>query len=69
MLFPNAEKEVSFRLIHPKAAFPPAGPNRITFHVSAPDAYPDERASVAHEIEVAPYYQHKMRVVVMDSLS
>ncbi len=68
VLFPNAEKAVSFRLIHPKGAYPPAGPNRITFHVSAPAAYPDERASVAHEIDVAPVYQHKMRVVVMDSL-
>jgi len=68
VLFPNAEKQVSFRLIHSKGAYPPAGSNRITFHVSAPDAYPDEHASVAHEIEVAPFFQHKMRVVVMDSL-
>ncbi|MCC6456779.1 MAG: hypothetical protein IT328_17625 [Caldilineaceae bacterium] len=67
VLFPNAEKQVSFRLIHPRRAYPPAGAHQITFHVSAPDAYPNERATVSQEIEIAPIYQHKMRVVVMDS--
>ena len=67
VLFPNAEKQVSFRLIHPKRPYPAAGANLITFHVSAPAAYPGERATVSQEIEVAPIYQHKMRDVVMDS--
>ncbi len=67
VLFPNAEKQVNFRLIHPRRAYPPAGPHRVTFHVTAPDAYPGERASVSTEVHVAPFYQHKMRVVVMDS--
>lgn len=67
VLFPNAEKQVPFRLVHPKRPHPPAGPHRVTFFVSAPDAYPDERASVVAEIEVAPYYRHKVRVVVMDA--
>ena len=68
VLFPNAEKQISFRLIHSRRAHPPAGLHRITFHVTAPDAYPGERASISHEIHVAPFYQHRMRVMVMDSL-
>jgi len=67
VLFPNAEKQVNFRLVHPKRAYPPAGAHTITFHVTAPDAYPDERATVSAEIEVAPVYRHKMRVMVMDT--
>jgi hypothetical protein len=67
VLFPNAEKTVTFRLRHPKRPYPPAGPHRITFHVTAPDAYPDERATISQEVEVAPFYRHKTRVVVIDS--
>jgi hypothetical protein len=68
VLFPNAEKEVPFRLVHTKRPFPPAGAHRITFHVTAPDAYPGERASISQEIQVSPYYRHKMRVVMADAL-
>jgi hypothetical protein len=67
VLFPNAEKQVAFRLRHSKKATPPAGPLRITFHVTAPDAYPNERASISHDIEIAPLYKHRMRVMVMES--
>ncbi len=67
VLFPNAEKQVNFRLMHPKRPYPPAGKHTITFHVSAPDAYAGERSTVSQEIEIAPIYNHKMRVVVIDS--
>lgn len=67
VLFPNAEKQVNFRLLHPQRPYPPAGAHQITFHVTAPDAYPNERATVSAEIEVAPVYRHKLRVMVMDS--
>jgi hypothetical protein len=67
VLFPNAEKQVNFRLMHPKRAYPPAGTHQITFHVTAPDAYPGERATVSTDIEVAPIYRHKMRVMVSDT--
>jgi hypothetical protein len=67
VLFPNAEKQVNFRLIHPKRSYPPAGAHQITFHVTAPDAYPGERATISADIEVAPVYRHKMRVMVMDT--
>lgn len=67
VLFPNAEKQIPFRLMHPKRPYPLAGAHQITFHVTAPDAYANERATVSAEIEVAPIYRHKMRVVVMDT--
>jgi hypothetical protein len=67
VLFPNAEKQVNFRLLHPKRPYPPAGTHQITFHVTAPDAYANERATISTEIEIAPLYRHKMRVVVMDT--
>ncbi len=67
VLFPNAEKQVAFRLVHPKRPYPLAGTHQITFHVTAPDTYPNERATVSVDIEVAPIYRHKMRVVVMDT--
>ncbi len=67
VLFPNAEKQVNFRLLHPKRPYPPAGPHQITFHVTAPDADAGEGATVSTESEVAPIYRHRMRVVVMDS--
>jgi hypothetical protein len=67
VLFPNAEKQVGFKLIHSKRPYPPAGAHRITFHVTAPDAYANERATVSTDIEVAPIFRHKMRVVVMDT--
>jgi hypothetical protein len=66
VLFPNAEKQVEFRLMHPHRPKPPAGAHSITFVVTAPDAYPGEEATISHTIQVAPYFQHRMRVVVMD---
>jgi len=67
VLFPNAEKQVNFRLLHPKRPYPPAGEHQVTFHVTAPDAYPNERATISTQIDVAPLFRHKMRVVVMDT--
>jgi hypothetical protein len=67
VLFPNAEKQVAFRLVHPKRPEPPAGVHRVTFHVTAPDAYPGERASISQELQVAAFYRHKMRVMMADT--
>ncbi|NJN84533.1 MAG: hypothetical protein HC802_21120 [Caldilineaceae bacterium] len=67
VLFPNAQREVAFRLNHPKKPFPRAGETTIAIHVSAPDAYPDEKASISRSIQIAPYYGHKLRVLPMDS--
>jgi hypothetical protein len=63
ILFPNAEKEVSFRVHHPRAPKPPAGDYRLRIRATAPAAYPGESAVVTQMIQVLPYYSHKLRVV------
>lgn len=67
VLFPNAEKQVPFRLYHPKGNRPPAGECRITFHVLAPDAYPGERASVSDTIVINPYRKHRVRILTAET--
>jgi hypothetical protein len=67
VLFPNAEKQVPFRLFHPKGTRPPAGECRITFHALAPDAYPGERASVSDTIVISPYRKHRVRILTADA--
>lgn len=66
VLFPNAEKQIEFRIRHPRRPTPPAGAHQITFVVTAPDAYPGEQATISQTIEIAPFHQHRMRVVVVD---
>jgi hypothetical protein len=63
ILFPNAEKEVSFRVHHPRAHRPPAGDYRLRIRATAAAAYPGESAVVTQMIQVLPYYSHKVRVV------
>jgi hypothetical protein len=62
LLFPNAEKEVPFRVHHPRAARPPAGDYRLRIRASAPAAYPGESAIVTQMIQLLPYYSHKVRL-------
>ncbi len=62
LLFPNAEKEVAFRVHHPRAPKPPAGDYRLRIRASAPAAYPGESAIVTQVIQVLPYYSHKVRL-------
>lgn len=63
LLFPNAEKEVPFKVHHPRAAKPPAGDYRIRIRATAPAAYPGESAVVSQMIQLMPFYNHKLRVV------
>jgi predicted component of type VI protein secretion system len=63
LLFPNAEKEVVFKVHHPRAAKPPAGDYRIRIRATAPAAYPGEAAVVSQVIQLLPFYSHKLRVV------
>jgi hypothetical protein len=63
ILFPNAEKNVPLRLIHPRSPGLPAGPVRITIRASAVDAYPGENVSVSREIQVEPYYHHVLELI------
>ena len=60
LLFPNAEKSISLRLIHPRGPDLPAGDRRFTVRATAPTAYPDERAEVTQQIEIAPFYTHTL---------
>jgi hypothetical protein len=63
ILFPGAEKQVPLRIHHPRGPDPAAGEYRITVRVSAPDAYPGQRAEAAATIRVAPFYLHALRFV------
>jgi hypothetical protein len=62
LLFPNAEKEVPFRLHHPRAAKPPAGEYRFRIRATAPNAYPGQSASASQVIYILPYHSHKVRI-------
>jgi len=62
-LFPNAERQVPFRLLHPRKPYPPAGDHRILFHVTAPEVYAGEVVSVEQDIYIAPFYQHTLRIL------
>jgi hypothetical protein len=66
ILFPNVEKGVYLQLRHPRGPGLAAGRHTIQIHVSAPDAYPGERVSVSHEIEIVPYYHHTLSLVTVD---
>ena len=63
LLFPNAEKEVPFKVHHPRASKPPAGDYRVRIRAVAPAAYPGETAVVSQTVQVLPFYSHKLRVV------
>lgn len=60
ILFPNAEKEVPIKIIHPQGPRPPAGELRVVIRAVAPDAYPGQSASIAQFLNIAPYFNHKM---------
>jgi hypothetical protein len=66
ILFPNAEKKVPLRLYHSKGPQPPAGDHRIRIRVTAPEAYPGESASVSRVVRVLPFYDHTLRLVMLD---
>lgn len=63
ILFPGAEKQVPLRIHHPQRPDPAAGDYRVVVRVSAPDAYPGQRAEAVATIRVAPVYRHALRFV------
>ncbi|MCD4737675.1 MAG: FHA domain-containing protein [Anaerolineae bacterium] len=63
LLFPGAEKSVSFRLSHPRSPTFPAGTQRFTVRATAPSAYPGESATVSQMIEIVPFYAHELRLI------
>jgi len=63
ILFPGAEKDVSFCLMHPRRSRPVAGEHRFIIRATAAEAYPGESAVVSQVIRIMPFYSHKLRVV------
>ena len=51
ILFPNAERDVSLTIRHPRGPHPPAGRQEIRIRVTAPEQYPGEQAVVSQSIE------------------
>jgi pSer/pThr/pTyr-binding forkhead associated (FHA) protein len=66
VLFPNAEKEVLFRLAHTRKPRPAAGEYRFTVRVTAPSAYPGQAAVVSQVLRILPYYAHKASLAIPD---
>jgi hypothetical protein len=66
ILFPNAEKEVTFRLRHPQGSRPAAGDFRLRLRATAPGAYPGQSATASATIQVAPYFQHEIHLEAAD---
>jgi hypothetical protein len=62
ILFPNAEKQVLFRVRHPMRPTPPAGEQRFTLSVTAPGAYPGEAATVNGSITLLPFFKHELKL-------
>ena len=60
ILFPNAEKQVLFRVRHPMQPTPPAGTQRFTIRVTAPGAYPGDAAVVTGSITLRPFFKHEL---------
>lgn len=67
ILFPNAEKEVLFRITHTRKPHPPAGDLVVVIRATAPDAYPGQSATVTQKIQVLPYYSHSLAVTALNS--
>jgi hypothetical protein len=66
ILFPNAEKEVIFRLRHPRTPTLRAGDLQLLIRATSPDAYPGQVALVTQTIQVSPFYQHSLKLVAVD---
>lgn len=62
ILFPNAEKQVLFRVRHPMRPAPPAGEQRFTLRITAPGAYPGEATLVNGVITLLPFFKHELKL-------
>jgi hypothetical protein len=66
MLYPGVERGLAFSLSHPRGSSPQAGEHQLTFLVTAPSGYPGESATATAMVFVAPYFDHRVRVVSME---
>jgi hypothetical protein len=66
ILFPGAEKGVSFRIFHPRRPAIVAGAHTLCFVATAEEAYPGDGVTVSREIRIAPFYNHSLRFLSLD---
>jgi hypothetical protein len=66
ILFPNVEKGVRLRIRHPRGPGILAGRREISICCTAPEAYPGESVTVAHVLEILPFYHHELRLISTD---
>jgi hypothetical protein len=66
ILFPGAQKDVLFKLRHPRQPHPPAGGHVITVRATASEAYPGESAAVSQTVRIAPFFRHRIRLTPSD---
>jgi hypothetical protein len=66
ILFPNAEREVAFQFVHSKKITPKAGEHRVIIRATSPDAYPGQVAVAIANIQVAPFYNHEIKLTATD---
>jgi hypothetical protein len=64
VLFSGAEKDVFFRLRHPKQPKPAAGPLQLRLRVTAPAAYLGESALASQTIQIMPYHAYSLSLVM-----
>ena len=62
ILFPNAEKQVLFRVRHPMRPTPLAGEQRFTLRITAPGAYPGEATLVNGALTLLPFFKHELKL-------
>ncbi|MBI3959367.1 MAG: FHA domain-containing protein [Chloroflexi bacterium] len=66
ILFPGAQKDVLLHIRHARQPSIPAGPRPVTVRAVAPDAYPGESAAATQSIQIAPFYDHAIRLTLAD---
>jgi hypothetical protein len=66
ILFPGAQKDVVFRLRHPRQPHPRAGAHVITVRATASEAYPGESAVVSQTVRIAPFFRHRIQLTPSD---
>lgn len=66
MLYPGVERGLPFSITHPRSTTPAAGQHTLTFLVTAPVGYPGESATASEMITVAPFFDHRVRVLTLE---
>lgn len=67
ILFPGAQKEVLLHIRHARLPSIPAGQRAVTVRAVAPDAYPGESAAATQPIQIAPFFNHAIRLTLADA--